>query len=74
MYFKLNHTICIFFQEADIAIGPLAITLKRTEVVDFSMAYMNSDNSFIYKAITKIQPDLLIVWKAFTLLVNIYWM
>ena len=72
MYFKGNHSINIFFQEVDVALGPLAISLKRTEVGDFSASYMNSELHFVYKAINKVEPDLLIVWKTFTLLVRIY--
>ena len=73
MYFKGNHSIYIFFQEADLGLGPVALSLQRTEVIDFSASYMNSETHFFYKAIDKVQPDLLIVWKTFTVLVRIYW-
>ncbi|KAA0194993.1 Ionotropic receptor 177, partial [Hyalella azteca] len=52
-------------KEADLALGPLGVTLLRTEVVDYAAAYMNSDNNFLYKAITKIQPDMFIFTKPF---------
>lgn len=58
------------WQQADIALGPLGVTLLRTEVVDFAMPLMNSDNNFLYKAVTTVQPDVLIFTKSFDVTVS----
>jgi len=53
------------------AMGPLAVTWLRTEVVEFASAYMNSINNFLYHPDNEVHPDILIFLKSFTLGVRI---
>ncbi|KAA0193728.1 Ionotropic receptor 170 [Hyalella azteca] len=52
-------------REVDMVMGPVAVHTFRSEILNFAPAYMYNKHYFIYRRVTRVQPDVLIFTRPF---------